>query len=96
MGMPSSATPTWDFDGAEILSGSGYGPYKLVWNSVGTKTVTLTIDDNTESRMIYVEANEANVELPSTMILFILLPPFYNIIQHIVFFTNKKVAFIEL
>ena len=68
MGMPSSATPTWDFDGAEILSGSGYGPYELVWNSVGTKTVTLTIDDNTESRMIYVEANEANVELPSTMI----------------------------
>ena len=68
MGTLSSATPTWDFDGAEILSGSGYGPYELVWNSVGTKTVTLTIDDNTESRMIYVEANEANVELPSTMI----------------------------
>lgn len=68
MGMPSSATATWDFDGAEILSGSGYGPYELVWNSVGTKTVTLTIDGNTESRMIYVEANDADIELPSTMI----------------------------
>ena len=68
MGTPSSATATWDFDGAEILSGSGYGPYELVWNSVGTKTVTLTIDGNTESRMIYVEANDADIELPSTMI----------------------------
>jgi hypothetical protein len=40
---PSSATFTWGFDGATIVSGSGIGPYTVVWNSGGWKTVTLTV-----------------------------------------------------
>ncbi|WMN11974.1 PKD domain-containing protein [Marivirga salinae] len=35
---------TWDFDGAEIISGSGFGPYELFWNSAGEKEVSINID----------------------------------------------------
>jgi len=40
---PSSATFDWNFDGAEILSGSGIGPYIVEWDSVGQKTITLEV-----------------------------------------------------
>lgn len=40
---PNTATFTWNFDGASIVSGSGIGPYTVVWNSSGWKTVTLSI-----------------------------------------------------
>ncbi|MBA7519818.1 hypothetical protein ES705_11906 [subsurface metagenome] len=41
-----SATFNWDFNSANIISGSGYGPYNLNWDNLGTKNVTLSIDDN--------------------------------------------------
>jgi len=31
----------WDFDGATVASGTGAGPYQLVWNNDGTHTVHL-------------------------------------------------------
>jgi hypothetical protein len=40
---PNTATFTWNFDGATIISGSGIGPYTVVWNSGGWKTVTLSV-----------------------------------------------------
>ncbi|MCF0053529.1 gliding motility-associated C-terminal domain-containing protein [Dyadobacter sp. LJ53] len=33
----------WDFDGAQIISGTGMGPYVVKWNSTGEKDVGLTI-----------------------------------------------------
>jgi gliding motility-associated-like protein len=33
----------WDWDGAQIVSGEGMGPYVLNWNSPGKKNVSLTI-----------------------------------------------------
>ena len=33
----------WNFDSAIIYSGSGAGPYVVNWNSVGAKTVSLTV-----------------------------------------------------
>jgi len=41
-----SATYNWDFDGGIIASGSGSGPYNIVWNNIGLKTVSLTVTDN--------------------------------------------------
>lgn len=35
----------WDFDGAEIISGGGAGPYQLVWDSPGDYTISLWVED---------------------------------------------------
>jgi Leucine-rich repeat (LRR) protein len=41
-----SALFDWSFNNANIISGSGMGPYTVNWAEPGTKTVSLTIDDN--------------------------------------------------
>ncbi|MEM7654658.1 MAG: PKD domain-containing protein [Bacteroidota bacterium] len=38
------ATFTWDFGSANVLSGSGSGPYDLSWATPGTQTISLTVD----------------------------------------------------
>ncbi len=63
-GSQSTETPVWDFDGAKVESGSGYGPYDLYWNTTGTKTVTLTLGDKVTTRMIYVEEEPYNIYIP--------------------------------
>jgi len=40
---PPTATYIWDFDGAVIISGSGQGPIKVKWETVGIKHVSLTV-----------------------------------------------------
>lgn len=47
-------TPEWDFDGGQIVSGSGFGPYQVKWNSEGVKTITLTNGSNTATAQIKV------------------------------------------
>ena len=42
----SSASFTWDFDGAEIVSGSASGPYILRWNTAGMHSVAVDATDN--------------------------------------------------
>ena len=42
----SSAAFNWSFDGATIASGSGQGPYLLLWNTDSIKTVSLSVVDN--------------------------------------------------
>ena len=46
---PSSATFNWNFDGGIIMSGSGPGPYYIIWNTLGYKTVTLHVIYNSDS-----------------------------------------------
>jgi hypothetical protein len=41
-----SATFNWDFNSANVISGSGAGPYTLNWDDLGTKNVSLSINDN--------------------------------------------------
>lgn len=41
-----SANYTWGFNGATVISGSGQGPYEIMWTTGGTKTVTLDVNDN--------------------------------------------------
>lgn len=40
---PSTATFDWDFDGATDVTGSGVGPYTVVWDTEGPRTITLTV-----------------------------------------------------
>jgi gliding motility-associated-like protein len=37
------ATYSWNFDGAQIISGSGAGPYSLAWDVIGNKSLTLIV-----------------------------------------------------
>jgi hypothetical protein len=39
----SNDTFNWNFDGAQIISGSGAGPFTIRWNSVGNKTISLEV-----------------------------------------------------
>ncbi len=39
-------TFTWGFNGGTVVSGSGAGPYEVMWTTGGTKTVTLDVSDN--------------------------------------------------
>ena len=64
MGNASAATPTWNFDGGTVVSGSGYGPYRVMWNDGGTKTISLTISGKTYERMIVVDVNDVEVSVP--------------------------------
>lgn len=69
MGEPSTGTPEWDFDGAESVSGSGFGPYSVAWSDAGIKTISLTLDGKTHTHMLYVDKNTAQVKLPEYLIL---------------------------
>ena len=40
---PGSATYVWNFDGGMIAQGSGAGPYYIVWDTAGYKTVTVHV-----------------------------------------------------
>lgn len=39
----AQAQYNWNFDGATVVSGSGFGPYQLEWVSEGVKTVSLSV-----------------------------------------------------
>jgi hypothetical protein len=43
-GTPA-ATYLWDFDGANVSSGIGQGPYQLSWSTLGQKNVSLTVTE---------------------------------------------------
>ncbi|MBN2681820.1 MAG: choice-of-anchor L domain-containing protein [Bacteroidales bacterium] len=40
------ATYTWNFDGATVISGSGTGPFELMWTNTGNRNISLLISDN--------------------------------------------------
>jgi gliding motility-associated-like protein len=42
----SSASCTWGWSGGTVLSGTGQGPYSLVWNTAGNPVVSLTVSEN--------------------------------------------------
>jgi gliding motility-associated-like protein len=41
---PGDADYDWSFDNGQILSGSGAGPYSIMWDSPGTKNISLTVE----------------------------------------------------
>ncbi|MDR2906886.1 MAG: FG-GAP-like repeat-containing protein [Bacteroidales bacterium] len=52
-----SGTPVWDFDGADIVSGTGFGPYEVKWQTPGIKTVQVSLgtDTSTIQTLVYEE-----------------------------------------
>jgi hypothetical protein len=42
---PTGSTYTWNFGGGTATPGTGAGPHSVSWATVGTKTVTLTVDN---------------------------------------------------
>ena len=55
-----SASFYWDFNSAIIISGSEAGPYSIYWDGLGTKNVSLSIDDNGCSSAIKIDSIEHN------------------------------------
>ena len=50
-----TASPTaiynWGFGSANVLNGSGQGPYELTWNTAGLKTISLMVEEGCESAL---------------------------------------------
>lgn len=67
MSEDRTGTPVWDFDGGAIVSGSGFGPYRVSWEDEGTKTITLTIGDKTYTRMLYADQVSGWADLPAAL-----------------------------
>jgi hypothetical protein len=42
----AAATFTWDFDGGVATPGTGIGPHSVTWADGGTKTISLTVEEN--------------------------------------------------
>jgi hypothetical protein len=66
-----SATYNWDFDGANIISGTGQGPYTVQWSSLGDKTVSLYVEESgqysdTTTNEIYIENLTSDFQMPDT------------------------------
>ncbi|PLX12335.1 MAG: hypothetical protein C0598_06190 [Marinilabiliales bacterium] len=45
----ASAIYNWGFGSANIITGSGQGPYELTWNTSGLKTISLMVEEGCES-----------------------------------------------
>ena len=67
MGASRTGTPVWNFDGGQVASGTGFGPYHVTWYTPGTKTITLNLNGQTYTRMLFVDSNDAYVSLPSAL-----------------------------
>jgi len=64
-----SAEYHWDFDGANIINGSGQGPYTVQWVSIGNKAVSLYVEESayvsdTSSNEIYINENPVFTIVP--------------------------------
>lgn len=42
----AAATYDWSFDGGTVVSGTGEGPYEIMWDTPGDKNITVTVTDN--------------------------------------------------
>ncbi len=80
---PPGAIFTWNFDGGTALPGTGAGPHTVSWSTPGTKTITLTVNDNNcvsalATRIVQVDAPLAppqiSCDATSTSVTFNWLP----------------------
>ncbi len=59
----ANAQFNWDFGNANVLSGSGSGPYQLSWPDAGTGTVSLVVEENGCTSKLY----ELNIQVEDTL-----------------------------
>jgi hypothetical protein len=69
----ANTTFSWNFDGANVISGNDAGPYTVTWENGGLKNVTVevTTDGNTESFMSGIGISQiytATIEAADTMV----------------------------
>lgn len=63
-----TGTPNWNLDGGVVVSGTPLGTQYVTWATPGMKTVTLSLNGKSFSRMIYVDTNAADITLPSMLV----------------------------
>ncbi len=66
-GEETSGNPVWNFDGG-VATGTGFGPYTVVWTTGGEKTVTLTLNGETYTNTITIDnIGEQPVSIPTIL-----------------------------
>lgn len=66
-GAETTGTPVWNWDGGQA-TGSGFGPYTVVWTTSGEKTITLTLNGQTYSATTTIDdPNTLEVTLPAVL-----------------------------
>jgi len=61
-GAGSSASYAWNFANAQVLSGTGAGPYTLTWTTPGSRTLSLQVQQNGCVSPVTMRTIEVNAE----------------------------------
>jgi PKD repeat protein len=69
----SGAFYNWNFDGGTVLSGTGQGPYQVIWNTAGLKYPSLSVSDNScvsaiTNDTIDIKSVISNITAPTTSV----------------------------
>ena len=67
VGDDKTGTPVWNFDGGTIVSGSGFGPYSVQWNTAGAKTIRLTLNGQSYTHALTVDDIDYYPQIPAVL-----------------------------
>ncbi|HHM21836.1 MAG TPA: PKD domain-containing protein, partial [Bacteroidetes bacterium] len=64
----ANAVFTWDFDGGTAIPGTGPGPHQVTWDTPGTKTIRLDINNNGCMATQFVQTIQVDAQLATPLI----------------------------